>query len=56
MMSLVVDCMTQGAQYLALTLNVPALCLAITSRMYWTEQHISKAFTYGLGSDIDTAQ
>ncbi len=56
MMSLVVDCMTHGVQYLALRLYVPALCLGIRSRMYGTEQHISKALTYGLESDICTAQ
>ena len=48
-MSLVVDCMTHGVQYLALRMYVPALCLRNRSRMYGTEQHISKALTYGLG-------
>ena len=57
MMSLVVDCMTHGVQYLALRLYVPAVGLGIRSRMYGIEQHISNALTDGfLESDIDIGQ
>lgn len=57
MMSLVIECMTHGVQYLALRLYVPAVGLGIRSRMYGIEQHISNALTDGfLESDIDIGQ